>query len=1093
VANAAGTSATTFSLYANFATFSGQSAFYTVEVGSGTWVNLCTMGQADPGSASSTVCVATNQQIFASAVTANAGLATTTLSASSTVSGTGFSTYLASPPAIGGTAAAAGSFTTLSASSTVSGTGFSTYLASPPAIGGTAANTGAFTTLTATTPSTSDSSTNVATTAMVQSRLTTVTTINTTGGSTTLTAAQYDSEALLITGTLTSNATLVVPNSGRWFVSNRTSGAFTVTVKTSAGTGVTVSQSFNNAVMADGTNVVYSDNDLSYGPTIVGGTINNTTIGATTATTGRFTTVTSTVATGTAPITVSSTTVCPNLNASQLGGQTWNSPGTIGATTPSTGTFTGVGINSSAANANGLNFGSQTVASGTDLSKHIALWGTVFGFSITSNTLNVVSNSTLAGTFTNTGLNACAIGASTASTGAFTSLSATTSTVYTPPLIVQANSLGSSAPLTLSTSAQTTSGNVLTFSSTTGVAVGMQVYGTNINYGTTVSSTTSTTVTLSQNVTGTVANGASIFFLARQNVAEFVIPNSNWGQTYIYDWRNASGTTWSTASRRHAYVVDVSDGPFIEFNPPNASSGFGIGTGQPGSSTYGLYMSSTGAITTPVSLTSSGTITANTTTGSWSAFNFGKQLLVTTTGSANNPAIGITDTNGANLWAIENSTGTLNFCAMPAYSNSSTTPTIACSVTTTGINGTAIGATTASTGAFTSLTVNGAPVAGVLVQTTAPSSPVTGQEWFSTTDGKLYVYTGTTWAEATNETIPIASSTVAGAVMVSAGLSVDTSGNLSIAGVDIGRNKLHNPLFNIAQRGAGAFTASGYTLDRWLASITTDTVSITQASLSDADRSAIGDEEAVYGLQNVFTGNAATGAFNNLVQRMEGVRRFSNKTVILSFWAKAASGTPKLGFNLSQNFGSGGSTAVTALATGNTVTLSTTWTRYTTAIAVPSASGKTLGTAGTDYTAIQIWFSSGSANNAQAGNIGVQSGTITLWGMQLEIGSVATALAKADPRHDLSNCQRFYYTTRVVSGVSNQASGGNVFHGMLFPTTMRATPTLALASNASTNLSSVQVLATGTNTPGAYFYVQGSATAAGATIFDLVMTATADL
>ena len=127
----------------------------------------------------------------------------TTLSASSTVSGTGFSTYLASPPAIGGTAAAAGSFTTLgatgnitatgtnqsinlsptgtgvitissgntgsiddmnigattagtgafttlSASSTVSGTGFSTYLASPPAIGGTTASTGRFTTLTIT-------------------------------------------------------------------------------------------------------------------------------------------------------------------------------------------------------------------------------------------------------------------------------------------------------------------------------------------------------------------------------------------------------------------------------------------------------------------------------------------------------------------------------------------------------------------------------------------------------------------------------------------------------------------------------------------------------------------------------------------------------------------------------------------------------------------------------------------------------------------------------------------------------------------------------------------------------------------------------
>ena len=98
--------------------------------------------------------------------TAGSG-AFTTLSASSTVSGTGFSTYLASPPAIGGTAAAAGAFTTLSASSTVSGTGFSTYLASPPAIGGTTASTGRFTTIqstiaTGTAPFTVASTTNVA-------------------------------------------------------------------------------------------------------------------------------------------------------------------------------------------------------------------------------------------------------------------------------------------------------------------------------------------------------------------------------------------------------------------------------------------------------------------------------------------------------------------------------------------------------------------------------------------------------------------------------------------------------------------------------------------------------------------------------------------------------------------------------------------------------------------------------------------------------------------------------------------------------------------------------------------------------------------
>jgi hypothetical protein len=68
---------------------------------------------------------------------------------------------------IGNTTAGTGAFTTLSASSTVSGTGFSNYLASPPAIGGATASTGRFTTITSTVatgtaPFTVASTTNVA-------------------------------------------------------------------------------------------------------------------------------------------------------------------------------------------------------------------------------------------------------------------------------------------------------------------------------------------------------------------------------------------------------------------------------------------------------------------------------------------------------------------------------------------------------------------------------------------------------------------------------------------------------------------------------------------------------------------------------------------------------------------------------------------------------------------------------------------------------------------------------------------------------------------------------------------------------------------
>jgi hypothetical protein len=67
--------------------------------------------------------------------------------------GTGIATALAVNSGTTGAPAllgSAGAFTTLSASSTVSGTGFSTYLASPPAIGGTTPAAGNFTSLGAT-------------------------------------------------------------------------------------------------------------------------------------------------------------------------------------------------------------------------------------------------------------------------------------------------------------------------------------------------------------------------------------------------------------------------------------------------------------------------------------------------------------------------------------------------------------------------------------------------------------------------------------------------------------------------------------------------------------------------------------------------------------------------------------------------------------------------------------------------------------------------------------------------------------------------------------------------------------------------------
>ena len=116
----------------------------------------------------------------------------------------------------------------------------------------------------------------------------------------------------------------------------------------------------------------------------------------------------------------------------------------------------------------------------------------------------------------------------------------------------------------------------------------------------------------------------------------------------------------------------------------------------------------------------------------------------------------------------------------------------------------------------------------------------------------------------------------------------------------IGRNKIYNPMMNIAQRGTGAFTTAVYTMDRWAIALSSDTVSVTRASYSDTNRISLSDQEATYNLTAAITGSASAGAYSLIWQGIENVRRLSNKTVTVSFWGHATSGTPKIGVGLRQ-------------------------------------------------------------------------------------------------------------------------------------------------------------------------------------------------
>lgn len=109
----------------------------------------------------------------------------------------------------------------------------------------------------------------------------TLSSIVVTGGTVTMTTTQAAAQMVLLTGVLTSNATLIVPNTGAWLFANRTTGPFTIIVQTAAGTGLTVPQSisYNTSLTADGTNVTSPMPGAFTGGTLTGLLIERATLG----------------------------------------------------------------------------------------------------------------------------------------------------------------------------------------------------------------------------------------------------------------------------------------------------------------------------------------------------------------------------------------------------------------------------------------------------------------------------------------------------------------------------------------------------------------------------------------------------------------------------------------------------------------------------------------------------------------------------------------------------------------------------------------------------------------------------------------------
>ena len=339
------------------------------------------------------------------------------------------------------------------------------------------------------------------------------------------------------------------------------------------------------------------------------------------------------------------------------------------------------------------------------------------------------------------------------------------------------------------------------------------------------------------------------------------------------------------------------------------------------------------------------------------------------------------------------------------------------------INGT-VGATTPSTGNFTTLTENSVAVVTQSDIGSAPNEIPLNQYLGSMAyqDGSAYYNTGMTVGY---------------------------------------RNRLFNGDMRIDQRNAGASvtatTANEYSLDRWkTASSVSSKFTVQQSSVAPTGyiNSLLVTSSSAY--------SVGAGDYFIISQRIEGLNSFdlgfgtSNASIVtLSFWVRSS---------LTGTFG--GSLANSAnnrsYAFTYTISSANTWEQKSVTIG-GDTSGTWLTTNGIGIR-VNFGLGVGSTYSGTAGSwaateydsatgavsvVGTSGATFYITGVQLEKGNIATSFDVRPYGTELALCQRYFVKTNPDNASRSGGSWGNLFgttSGSLngnLPVTMRAAPTFS--------------------------------------------------
>ncbi len=265
-------------------------------------------------------------------------------------------------------------------------------------------------------------------------------------------------------------------------------------------------------------------------------------------------------------------------------------------------------------------------------------------------------------------------------------------------------------------------------------------------------------------------------------------------------------------------------------------------------------------------------------------------------------------------------------------------------------------------------------------------------------------------------------------------------------------NRIINGAFDFWQRGTSS-TASGYVAaDRWANSQFGGTVTQSRQAFTLGD--TLGSNSPTYFLRQSASGQSTASDLASTYQNIEGVRSYAGQTITILGWARRSSGSGNMAVEPVQVFGTGGSPSSAVFVTPQIVTLTGSFAPFALTFAIPSISGKTLGSNNNDHLRFTFWTSAGSDYNARTNSLGLQTIGVDLWGIHIKQGTHTTSAVdlyrQPERGPELAKCERYY---QVTTGNIRAYSAGTDAHSnsLPFKTEMRAAPSASVSGGITSN------------------------------------------